>query len=72
MAGFGLGTLPALLLTGSWAGGLARHLRGSRGRRLSGALLAGLGLWTVLGALSLAGHADHGTPPTQHVAGHPH
>lgn len=72
MAGFGLGTLPALLLTGSWAGGLARRLRGSRGRRLSGALLAGLGLWTVLGALSLAGHADHDTPPAQHVAGHQH
>ncbi len=71
MAGFGLGTLPALLLAGSTAAGLLRHLRGSGGRRLSGALLAGLGLWTVLGALPHGDPADHhGHVPEQHTAGH--
>ena len=76
MAGFGLGTLPAILLAGGAAAGLLRHLRGSRGRRLSGALLVGFGLWTVLGALPHAGHAGHtdpaGPPPVPHTTGHHH
>lgn len=73
MTGFGLGTLPAILLAGGTAAGLLRHLRGSRGRRLSGALLAGFGLWTVLGALPHAGHADpDGPPPAPHTTGHHH
>ncbi len=73
MAGFGLGTLPALLLAGGTAAGLLRHLRGSRGRRLSGALLAGFGLWTVLGALSHVSHVHpDGQPPAQHTASHQH
>lgn len=71
MAGFGLGTLPALLLAGGAAAGLVRHLRGSRGRRLSGALLVGFGLWTVLGTLPHAGHAD-ADRPAPHTAGHRH
>jgi hypothetical protein len=73
MVGFGLGTLPAILLAGGAAAGLLRHLRGSRGRRLSGALLVGFGLWTVLGALPHAGHTDPaGPPPVPHTAGHHH
>jgi len=73
MAGFGLGTLPALLLAGSAAAGLLRHLRGSRGRRLSGALLVGFGLWTALGAPPHAGHVHpDGQPPAQHTAGRHH
>jgi hypothetical protein len=75
MAGFGLGTLPAILLAGGTAAGLLRHLRGSRGRRLSGALLAGFGLWTIVGALPHDDHAAH-APVTGQTAvpipGHHH
>lgn len=75
MAGFGLGTLPALLLAGGTAAGLLRHLRGGRGRRLSGALLAGLGLWTIVGTLPHGDHAAHAPVTGQTAApipGHHH
>lgn len=60
MAGFGLGTLPAVVGAGSVAAGALRWLRGGAGQRAAGLLLAVFGLWTALGAL------PHGTAATHH------
>jgi hypothetical protein len=50
MAGFGLGTMPAMLATGVLAQGLARVTRNARSRQLAGALVILFGLWTLLGS----------------------
>lgn len=74
MAGFGLGTLPAVVGAGSAAAGALRPLRlmrGGAGQRAAGLLLTVFGLWTALGALPHgADHVGHG--PATHAAGHHH
>jgi len=66
MVAFGLGTLPATVLTGAAAARLGRVIRAVRSRRLAAALLGAFALWTVAaGALMVtrAGAAPscHGT-----------
>ena len=64
MAGFGLGTLPAVVGAGGAAAGTLRWLRGGVGQRAAGVLLALFGLWTVFGALPHGDHAvDHHPAP---------
>ncbi|MDX2171109.1 MAG: sulfite exporter TauE/SafE family protein [Deltaproteobacteria bacterium] len=70
MAGFGLGTLPAMLATGLVAGRVGGLARRAAPRRVAGILLIGFGLWTFAasGAVAhLRGAApapchDHGAP----------
>lgn len=71
MAGFGLGTLPAVVGAGSAAAGALRRLRSGTGQRAAGLLLAMFGAWTALGALPHGDHAAHvnHSPATGH---HPH
>lgn len=64
---FGLGTFPALLATGLFAGELGRFARNAGIRAGSGALVAGFGLWTLWGALIHPGH-----DPGDNGAVHPH
>ncbi|MFO0689943.1 MAG: sulfite exporter TauE/SafE family protein [Myxococcota bacterium] len=63
MAGFGLGTLPAVLAASGLAAALAR-LGGARAvRRSAGAVLVVFGLWSVVGTWAMSGaHAGHGLP----------
>jgi sulfite exporter TauE/SafE len=70
MAGFGLGTLPAVVGAGSAAAGVLRRLRGGAGQRAAGLLLAVFGAWTVLGALPHGQHGGH--PPAPHAMEHHH
>jgi sulfite exporter TauE/SafE len=70
MAGFGLGTLPAVVGAGSAAAGVLRRLRGSAGQRAAGLLLAVFGAWTALGALPHGQHGGH--PPAPHAMEHHH
>ena len=67
MAGFGLGTLPAVVGAGAAAGAL-RRLRGGAGQRAAGVLLAVFGVWTAIGALPHGEHAAHAThaPAAEH------
>lgn len=71
MAGFGLGTLPAVVGAGSAAAGVLRRLRSGTGQRAAGVLLALFGVWTAIGALPHGDHAAHvnHSPATGH---HPH
>ncbi|MFN2377949.1 MAG: sulfite exporter TauE/SafE family protein [Candidatus Binatia bacterium] len=52
MAGFGLGTLPATLMVGLFAGRGAAGLRSTSARRLAGAMVMGFGVWTFAAAAS--------------------
>lgn len=63
MVAFGAGTLPALGFGGFVIGRLANPLRAPAGRRLAGALLVVLGLWTGYAAVSDA--------TNERVEGHP-
>lgn len=65
MAGFGLGTLPAMLALGTLAERLRRLTRLPATRIIAGLLLIGLGLWTAL-ALFSPTH-QHATP-TSHAS----
>lgn len=71
MAGFGLGTLPAVVGAGSAAAGTLRWLRSGIGQRAAGVLLAVFGLWTVFGALP-HGAMPGGHAPAAHTAEHRH
>lgn len=62
MAAFGLGTAPAMVATGAFAGRLARWTRRPRFRRAAGLLVAGLGLWTALVPLYMAMDGGHAMP----------
>ncbi|HEX4869607.1 MAG TPA: sulfite exporter TauE/SafE family protein [Moraxellaceae bacterium] len=79
MLAFGLGTLPALLLTGTFAGRVRALLQQAGARRLAGALVIGFGLWTAVqpfvmkhahagheGAAAPALPMDHGDMPMDH------
>ncbi len=64
MLAFGLGTAPALLSLGLVGDRLRPLMRKAGWRRSSGALVIGLGLWTVAGAWVMAGsHQGHHHPP---------
>ncbi|HXC50846.1 MAG TPA: sulfite exporter TauE/SafE family protein [Candidatus Limnocylindrales bacterium] len=61
MAGFGLGTLPAMTLIGVAAGRGVRLLRGTRARQFAGALVIVFGAWTLASAaVSSVEVAAHG------------
>ncbi len=51
MLAFGVGTLPTLLVLGATAASLTRYLQAPAARRVSGALVAGFGLWQIGGAV---------------------
>ena len=64
MMAFGLGTLPAMVAAGAAAGSLQRFTRSRNIRRVSGALLVILGIWTAAYPLKglvggTRGHAQH-------------
>jgi len=61
MTAFGLGTLPATLVTGTAAARLGRVLRASTSRRVAGALLAAFAVWTLGAGVAMVGRAgSHG------------
>lgn len=65
MAGFGLGTLPALLATGLLAGKLQSVLNHPRLKIVFAVLLICFGIWTLLytgGHGNHGDHSDHATP----------
>jgi sulfite exporter TauE/SafE len=69
MAGFGLGTVPAVAATGFAASGMGGLLRQRNARRLAGAMVVVFGLWTFAtsGALSSAPPPEAGAEaPAQH------
>ena len=53
---FGLGTLPAVLATGSVAFGFQRIFQQNRYRQLAGLLICFFGLWTVVGPYLMPTH----------------
>lgn len=59
MLGFGLGTLPALLVSGLLAEKIKYFTQSRSLRSIAGILLIGFGLWTAYFAFGHAGHADH-------------
>jgi len=69
---FGLGTLPALLVTGSVSGGLAKLLSDKKLRRVLGLIVVVYGIWTLAGAtiFSTASHDDHGAENQHHSHQH--
>lgn len=72
MLAFGLGTLPALLVTGAFAGQVRSLLQRSGARRLAGALVMAFGLWTaarpLLGSHAHEGHAAPAAAPAEHMS----
>jgi sulfite exporter TauE/SafE len=60
MVAFGLGTLPATLVTGAAAARLGVFVRAAGSRRAAGALLAAFAVWTVVagGAMARAGRTQ--------------
>lgn len=63
MLAFGLGTLPALLITGALAGKTRQFLQQTKVRQLAGLLVIGFGIWTMLPPLMHAKHMHHGASP---------
>lgn len=63
MAGFGAGTLPAMLTVGLAAGRGSAFLRGASARRFAGAMVVVFGLWTFAAAAS-ASHRLATAPPS--------
>ncbi len=59
MLAFGLGTLPALLATGTLASKLPRLVRGPEARTTAGLLILLFGLWTIGAAALMLRHAGH-------------
>lgn len=56
MLAFGLGTLPALLLTGAMAGRIRLYLQHQGTRQLAGIMVIVFGLWTASAAFMHASH----------------
>jgi hypothetical protein len=56
---FGLGTLPAMLVTGAAGQKLGAILRQQQLRNLAALLLIAFGFWTAWGAMGHLGHGDH-------------
>ncbi|MES1943544.1 hypothetical protein PC39_05500 [Salinisphaera sp. PC39] len=73
MAAFGLGTAPAMIATGAAAARLQRLSRNTAFRRLAGALVVLLGLWTAAAPPAMrfmhAGHDAQGAAGTTHNHG---
>ncbi|MBV1915566.1 MAG: sulfite exporter TauE/SafE family protein [Pseudomonadales bacterium] len=69
---FGLGTLPALLFSGSVTGGLAKLLSDIKFRRMLGIIIILYGVWTLYGAtvFSSMSHDNHGTENQHHSHRH--
>jgi sulfite exporter TauE/SafE len=61
MAGFGLGTLPAMVATGLVAGRLGGLARAAAPRRIAGVMLIAFGLWTLAASGAVA--PLRGAPP---------
>jgi len=59
MFGFGLGTLPMLLLMGGAAEQLNRFVRSSRTRKIAGLLIISLGVYVIASAFQDGSHAHH-------------
>ena len=59
MFGFGLGTLPMLLLMGSAAEQLNRFVRSDRARQIAGLIIIGLGIYVLLSAFQGGAHMHH-------------
>ena len=59
MFGFGLGTLPMLLLMGSAAEQLNRFVRSPRARQIAGLIIIGLGIYVLLAAFQGGAHMHH-------------
>ena len=59
MLAFGAGTLPALIVTGTFAGQLRTALQKSGARQVAGVLVMAFGLWTVIQPLMMT-HGRHG------------
>ena len=60
MAGFGVGTLPGVLLPAAASLRLGRVTHAATSRRVAGALLAAFGMWTLVGAAVLLQAAQTG------------
>ena len=60
MAAFGLGTLPAMVITGKASEKVSRVTRNARVRHLVGVLMIGFGVWTIAIAVVHQQHAGHG------------
>jgi sulfite exporter TauE/SafE len=74
MASFGLGTWPAMLLTGQLAGTAGRFLQHAGIRRGAALLVIGFGVWTVLAASwhPADGHAHLAHPSVMEESDSPH
>ncbi len=59
MFGFGLGTLPMLLLMGGAAEHLNRFMRSPRARQIAGLIIIALGIYVLLAAFQGGAHAHH-------------
>ncbi|MCK5480169.1 MAG: sulfite exporter TauE/SafE family protein [Gammaproteobacteria bacterium] len=59
MFGFGLGTLPMLLLMGRAAEQLNRFVRSPRARQIAGLIIIGLGIYVSLSAFQNGPHMHH-------------
>jgi hypothetical protein len=66
MAGFGLGTLPAMIATGLAAGRAATLARAVAPRRVAGVMLIAFALWTLAASDAVA-HLRGTAPPPCHV-----
>lgn len=71
MVGFGLGTLPGVLLPGAAAFRLGRVVQAVSSRRVAAVMLAGFGLWTLVGAGTLLRSGQAGVPCHDAVVQHP-
>lgn len=70
---FGLGTLPAMLLTGVAGEKVGQLLRQQQLRNIAAILLICFGLWTAWGALGHLRHGEHpGESGSENAGGFPH
>ena len=63
MLAFGLGTLPAMLVTGLAGNNALRFLRGQKARSVAATMMIALGLLTAITPWQHIGHANHGQHP---------
>jgi hypothetical protein len=63
MVGFGLGTLPVMVLTGALADRVSGFARAKLSQRMAGALVIGFALWTFLGGGGLRYLTDRPASP---------
>jgi len=68
MVGFGLGTLPGVLLPAVAAFRLGRVVQAASSRRVAAVMLAAFGVWTLVGAATMLHAARSGVPCHQAAA----